>query len=225
MTAHADGLPSVSADAPSGTLPSVDASVPDVSASLAAPEVPSADVTPVEVSSSVPVVNLAAPEPLSGTSTLASPALGLPPKGDVSADVSKPTGDMSMPDVMPGEVPSPHGLDAGAVPSASVDVPSASVDVPSVSVDEPSASVDVPSVDAPAASVEAPSANMDPSDMPLAAAAAAASGLAAAGAGAAAATVDKPKKSTFSKLFSRKSKKSVESVPSSHHPWLHCFSS
>ena len=134
------------AEGPSATLPAVDAAVPGASGSLTAPQVPSADVTPVDVSSSVPVVNLTTPEPLSGTSTLGLPPVGLPEGGtalDGTAAAPKldaPKLDGSMPDHMPGEVPSP-GV---SVPQVEGGLPKvgADVSVPSVG------GVSVPGVDA-----------------------------------------------------------------------------
>lgn len=86
-------------------------------------------------------------------------------------------------------------------------------DVPTVGTSAPDVAVDasVPKPDAP---------KVDASDIPLAAAAA--GGLGAAGAGLAAAAADKPKKSGFGRLFSRKGKKSTESAPPAWFIALSC---
>ena len=102
--------------------------------------------------------------------------------------------ELSAPDAaMPGaEVPS--------ITAPGGDVPTVGTSAPDVAVD-----ASVPKPDAP---------KVDASDIPLAAAAAGGLGaVGAAGAGLAAAAADKPKKSGFGRLFSRKGKKSTESAP------------
>lgn len=118
-------------------------------------------------------------------------------------DVSAPGMDAPKLDVSAPEPGAPVGINA--------DDFKAGADVPKMDASAPGADLSLSSLAAP---------KMDPSDIPLAAAAAGGLGaVGAAGAGIAAATVDKPKKSGFGRLFSRKNKKSSESTdPLQMHP-------